>query len=99
MVPIAPSATTTRSRKASRSPLSALRAVMINHGVYRRTPHADEPITSGTAVASEGEGGRVASYKTILVGTDGSESSFRAVEQAAKVAADAGATLLVASAY
>ncbi len=41
----------------------------------------------------------MASYKTILVGTDGSESSFRAVERAAAVAADTGATLLIASAY
>ena len=41
----------------------------------------------------------MASYKKILVGTDGSESSFRAVEQAAKLAADSGATLLIASAY
>jgi len=41
----------------------------------------------------------VASYKTVLVGTDGSESSFRAVERAAQVAADAGGTLLIVSAY
>jgi nucleotide-binding universal stress UspA family protein len=41
----------------------------------------------------------VASYKTVLVGTDGSESSFRAVERAAAVAGDTGATLLIASAY
>jgi len=41
----------------------------------------------------------VASYKKILVGTDGSESSFRAVEKAAALAADSGATLLIASAY
>jgi nucleotide-binding universal stress UspA family protein len=41
----------------------------------------------------------MASYKTILVGTDGSESSFRAVERAAAVAGDAGAKLLIASAY
>lgn len=41
----------------------------------------------------------MASYTTILVGTDGSESSFRAVERAAQVAADSGATLLIASAY
>lgn len=39
------------------------------------------------------------SFATILVGTDGSESSFRAVERAASVAADAGATLLIVSAY
>jgi nucleotide-binding universal stress UspA family protein len=41
----------------------------------------------------------LASYGKILVGTDGSESSFRAVERAAKVAADTGGTLLIASAY
>jgi nucleotide-binding universal stress UspA family protein len=41
----------------------------------------------------------VASYKTVLVGTDGSPSSFRAVERAAAVAGDAGATLLIVSAY
>jgi nucleotide-binding universal stress UspA family protein len=41
----------------------------------------------------------VGSYRTILVGTDGSESSFRAVRRAAEVAADAGATLLIVSAY
>ena len=41
----------------------------------------------------------MSTYGTILVGTDGSESSFRAVERAAQVAADSGATLLVASAY
>jgi nucleotide-binding universal stress UspA family protein len=41
----------------------------------------------------------VSNYKKILVGTDGSASSFKAVERAASVAADAGATLLIASAY
>ena len=39
------------------------------------------------------------SYKTILVGTDGSESSFRAVERAAKLAAETGAKLFITSAY
>ena len=38
-------------------------------------------------------------YSTVLVGTDGSESSFRAVDRAAAVARDAGATLLLACAY
>jgi nucleotide-binding universal stress UspA family protein len=38
-------------------------------------------------------------YKTILCGTDGSESSFRAVDRAAAVARDADATLLLACAY
>jgi nucleotide-binding universal stress UspA family protein len=41
----------------------------------------------------------VASFRTILVGTDGSESSFRAVERAGAVAGDTGATLLIVSAY
>lgn len=38
-------------------------------------------------------------YKVILVGTDGSETSLRAVEQAAAIAAKSGAKLIVASAY
>ena len=38
-------------------------------------------------------------YTTVLVGTDGSESSFRAVDRAAAVARDTGATLLLACAY
>ena len=38
-------------------------------------------------------------YTTVLVGTDGSESSYRAVDRAAAVARDAGATLLLACAY
>jgi nucleotide-binding universal stress UspA family protein len=39
------------------------------------------------------------SYQTVLVGTDGSESSFRAVDRAGAIAKDAGATLVIASAY
>ncbi|MFL6240519.1 MAG: universal stress protein [Actinomycetes bacterium] len=39
------------------------------------------------------------SYQTVIVGTDGSESSFRAVDKAAAVAKDAGATLVIACAY
>jgi nucleotide-binding universal stress UspA family protein len=39
------------------------------------------------------------SYETVLVGTDGSDSSFRAVDRAALVARDAGATLLLLTAY
>lgn len=41
----------------------------------------------------------MASYSKVIVGTDGSASSFRAVERAAALAADAGAALLIASAY
>ena len=38
-------------------------------------------------------------YTTVLVGTDGSESSFRAVDRAAEVAHAAGAKLILACAY
>jgi nucleotide-binding universal stress UspA family protein len=38
-------------------------------------------------------------YSTVVVGTDGSETSFRAVERAAAIAEDAGATLVIACAY
>lgn len=39
------------------------------------------------------------SYQKVLVGTDGSASSLRAVERAARLAADVGAELVLASAY
>jgi nucleotide-binding universal stress UspA family protein len=39
------------------------------------------------------------SYTTVMVGTDGSSSSFRAVDRAAKVARDAEATLVLLTAY
>src|SRR3954466_666877 len=38
-------------------------------------------------------------YSTVVVGTDGSETSFRAVEQAAELARDASALLGIACAY
>lgn len=41
----------------------------------------------------------MSSYSAILVGTDGSNSSFRAVDKAARLAADTGAALVLASAY
>ena len=41
----------------------------------------------------------MASYRTVLVGTDGSESSYRAVDRAAALARDAGATLVLLCAY
>ncbi len=40
-----------------------------------------------------------APYSSVLVGTDGSDSSFRAVDRAALIARDAGATLVIACAY
>ena len=41
----------------------------------------------------------MAAYQTIVVGTDGSDSSYRAVDRAAAMAAASGATLVIASAY
>lgn len=38
-------------------------------------------------------------YQIVAVGTDGSESSYRAVDRAAKIAADSKATLLIVCAY
>lgn len=38
-------------------------------------------------------------YQTVVVGTDGSDSSLRAVDRAAQIAAGAGAKLIVATAY
>ncbi|WP_375491697.1 universal stress protein [uncultured Jatrophihabitans sp.] len=38
-------------------------------------------------------------YNTVLVGTDGSETSFRAVERAAELARDAQAALVITCAY
>ncbi|MEJ2859667.1 universal stress protein [Actinomycetospora flava] len=38
-------------------------------------------------------------YQTVAVGTDGSESSFRAVDRAATIAADSKAQLLIICAY
>ncbi|MBE7189164.1 universal stress protein [Jatrophihabitans endophyticus] len=41
----------------------------------------------------------MSSYSTVVVGTDGSDTSFRAVDRAAELARDAGATLVIACAY
>lgn len=41
----------------------------------------------------------MSAYSTIVVGTDGSESSYTAVEKAASLAAAAGAKLVLACAY
>lgn len=38
-------------------------------------------------------------YTTIVVGTDGSETSFRAVDRAAEIARDSSAALVIACAY
>src|ERR1700742_3133950 len=41
----------------------------------------------------------MATYKTVVVGTDGSESSLRAVERAGKIAAESNAKLIIATGY
>jgi nucleotide-binding universal stress UspA family protein len=38
-------------------------------------------------------------YQTVVVGTDGSDSSYLAVDRAARIAAATGATLVIACAY
>lgn len=38
-------------------------------------------------------------YRTVVVGTDGSESSLRAVDRAGAVAAESGAKLIIATGY
>ena len=41
----------------------------------------------------------MSAYQTIIVGTDGSETSLRAVDRAAALAKDSGATLVIACAF
>jgi nucleotide-binding universal stress UspA family protein len=41
----------------------------------------------------------MSAYQTVVVGTDGSESSLRAVDRAGSIAADHGAKLIVATAH
>jgi nucleotide-binding universal stress UspA family protein len=41
----------------------------------------------------------MSSYQRVLVGTDGSETSYRAVDRAAAIAKEAGAQLVIVSAY
>jgi nucleotide-binding universal stress UspA family protein len=41
----------------------------------------------------------MATYQTVVVGTDGSESSLRAVDRAGKIAAESNAKLIIATGY
>lgn len=41
----------------------------------------------------------MSNYRLIIVGTDGSDTSLRAVDKAAALAGESGATLVIASAY
>src|SRR4029078_13392135 len=53
---------------------------------------------SGGAATDTGRE-RMSGYSTIVVGTDGSDSSLRAVDKARQIAARAGAEVIVATAY
>ncbi|MDT5131028.1 MAG: hypothetical protein QOE41_339, partial [Mycobacterium sp.] len=44
-------------------------------------------------------GWEMSAYQTVVVGTDGSDSSLRAVDRAGAIAADQGAKLIVATAH
>jgi nucleotide-binding universal stress UspA family protein len=46
-----------------------------------------------------GDGGLMSKYRVVVVGTDGSDTSFRAVDKAAAISAEADAKLIVATAY
>ena len=41
----------------------------------------------------------MSAYRTVVVGTDGSDSSLRAVDRAGTIAAQSGAKVYVATAY
>jgi len=49
--------------------------------------------------AKQGQRGNMGSYRTVVVGTDGSDSSLLAVDRAGAIAAEDGAKLIVATAY
>src|SRR4051794_24052437 len=85
MVPMAPSATTTRSASAASKP--------------SEVPGIPPSVRTGGKILFWISCAAMGSYQTVIVGTDGSESSYRAVDKAAAVAKDAGATLVIACAY
>src|SRR5689334_14376342 len=61
--------------------------------------HSPPRVRGRVEPARWGYGRLVSTYKVVVVGTDGSESSFRAVDQAAAIAAEHDAKLIVATAY
>ena len=62
-------------------------------------PHSPPSLRESVEPAKWGYGRLVSTYKVVVVGTDGSESSFRAVDRAAAIAAENDAKLIVATAY
>jgi nucleotide-binding universal stress UspA family protein len=64
-----------------------------------RTPQQAATAVIDNPTLSAGADERVGSYRVVIVGTDGSDSSLRAVDRASVIAAGDGAKLIVATAY
>ena len=64
-----------------------------------RTPQQAATAVIDNPTLSAGADERVGSYRMVIVGTDGSDSSLRAVDRASVIAAGDGAKLIVATAY
>ncbi len=79
-------------RQVGRFRLGPVRARRAN-----RSPVDEQPLMF--CVVRRSLGGVMDGYRTVVVGTDGSVSSLRAVERAGEVAAQADAKLIVASAH
>ena len=60
---------------------------------------SNDPIACVAPLSRERSLPMAGGYQTILVGTDGSESSFRAVDRAAEIAAATDSTLLIVCAF
>src|ERR1700722_13942337 len=90
-----------RSMSAPASPSAAKKAVEEDR--MQIWPKLPASMVSGATV-SAGRcqrrcGGHMTTYKTVVVGTDGSESSLLAVDRAGKIAADSNAKLIIATGY
>jgi hypothetical protein len=56
-------------------------------------------ITVSDGHCKRGRGGQMTAYQTVVVGTDGSESSLRAVDRAGEIASESNAKLIIATGY
>lgn len=75
---------------------SAAQVVTIEHGRRRLS---EKPRCFADGVATDTGRVWMSAYRTVVVGTDGSDSSLRAVDRAGQIAAGANAKLIVATAY
>src|ERR1700758_629471 len=64
-----------------------------------RTPQQAATAVIDNPTLAAGADERVGSYRMVIVGTAGSDSSLRAVDRASVIAAGDGAKLIVATAY